>query len=42
MNIQKELQQFLEGETDLRFNNVNVTPETIHAIMINDVVKSYP
>ena len=42
MNIQKELQQFLEGETDLRFNNVNVTPETIHAIMINEVVPSYP
>ena len=40
MNIQKELQQFLEGETDLRFNNVNVTPETIHAIMINEVVPS--
>ncbi len=42
MNIQKELQQFSVGETDLRFNNVDVAPETIRAIMINEIVPSCP
>lgn len=42
MNIQKELQQFFAGEADMRFNNVDVAPETIHAIMINEVVPSCP
>lgn len=40
MNIQKELQQFSAGEADMRFNNVDVAPETIRAIMINEVVPS--
>lgn len=31
MNVKEVLQQFVEGATDLRFNNVEVTPETIHA-----------
>lgn len=38
MNIEEVLKQFVGGETDLRFNNVEVTPETIRAIMINEVV----
>lgn len=42
MNIQKELQQFSAGEADMRFNNVDVAPETIRAIMINEVVPSSP
>lgn len=37
MNIQKELEQLSTGKTDLRFNDVDVMPETIHAIMINEV-----
>lgn len=40
MNIQKELQQFSADEADMRFNNVDVAPETIRAIMINEVVPS--
>lgn len=40
MNIQKELEQLSTGKTDLRFNDVDVIPETIHAIMINEVVPS--
>lgn len=42
MNVKEVLQQFVEGATDLRFNNVEVTPETIHAIMINEIVPSHP
>lgn len=42
MNIQKELQQISAGEADLRFNNVDIAPETIRAIMINEVVPSCP
>ena len=42
MNIQKELQLFSGGKADLRFNNVEVTPEEIYAIMINEVVPSCP
>lgn len=42
MNIQKELQQFSVGEADLRFNNVDIAPDTIRAIMINEVVPSCP
>ena len=38
MNIQKELEHFSTGKTDLRFNNVEVIPEAIRAIMINEVV----
>lgn len=40
MNIQKKLQQFSGVETELRFNNVDIAPETIRAIMINEVVPS--
>lgn len=42
MNIQKELERFSTGKTDFRFNNVDVTPEAIRAIMINEVVPSCP
>lgn len=42
MNIQKELQQLSADEADMRFNNVDVAPETIRAIMINEVVPSCP
>lgn len=38
MNIQKELQQSSIGKAVFRFNNVDATPETIRAIMINEVV----
>lgn len=41
MNIEEVLKQFVGGETDLRFNNVEVTPETIYAIMINEIVPSH-
>ena len=41
MNIEEVLKQFVGGETDLWFNNVEVTPETIHAIMINEIVPSH-
>lgn len=41
MNIEDVLKQFVGGETHLRFNNVEVTPETIRAIMINEVVPSH-
>lgn len=40
MNIQKELEQLSTGKTDLRFNDVDVIPETIYTIMINEVVPS--
>lgn len=42
MNIQKELEHFSTGKTDLRFNDVDVRPETIYAIMINEIVPSHP
>ncbi len=38
MNVKAELQQFTENSVNLRFNDVNVKPETIQAIMINEVV----
>lgn len=40
MNVEKELQQFVGGKTDLRFNDVDVMPETIYAVMINEIVPS--
>ena len=40
MNIQKELEHFSTDKTDLRFNDVYVRPETIYAIMINEIVPS--
>lgn len=38
MNVKAELQQFTENTKKLTFNDVNVEPETIQAIMINEVV----
>ena len=42
MNIQQELQLISQSETNLRFNDVEIAPETIRAIMINEVVPSCP
>lgn len=43
MNIQEELQRLNHtGKTDLRFNDVEVMPEKIHAVMINEIVPSDP
>lgn len=38
MNVKAELQQFTENNINLTFNDVIVEPETIQAIMINEVV----
>lgn len=38
MNVKAELQQFSENTKKLTFNDVIVEPETIQAIMINEVV----
>lgn len=38
MNVKAELQQFTENNVNLTFNDVIVEPETIQAIMINEVV----
>lgn len=38
MNVKAELLRFTENSANLRFNDVNVEPETIQAIMINEVV----
>jgi len=42
MNVEEVLKQFVGGATNLRFNNVEVIPETIRAVMINEVVPSHP
>ena len=42
MNIQQELQLISQSETNLRFNDVEIAPETIRAIMINEIVPSCP
>ena len=42
MNIKQQLRQLSERETDMHFNNVEVNPEIIQAIMINEVVPSCP
>lgn len=42
MNIKSELQQLCGDTQNLRFNDVNIEPETIRAIMINEVVPSSP
>jgi len=42
MNIKKELERFSASKTDLRLNDVDVKPEMIRAIMINEVVSSCP
>lgn len=38
MNVKAEVQQFTENNINLTFNDVIVEPETIQAIMINEVV----
>lgn len=38
MNVKAELLRFIENNTNLRLNDVNIEPETIRAIMINEVV----
>ena len=42
MNIKSELQQLCGDTQTLRLNDVNIEPETIRAIMINEVVPSCP
>ena len=42
MNIKWELQQLCGDTQNLRLNDVNIEPETIRAIMINEVVPSCP
>lgn len=42
MNIKSELQQLCGDTQNLRLNDVNIEPETIRAIMINEVVPSSP
>ena len=38
MNVKTELLRFIENNTNLRLNDVNIEPEKIRAIMINEVV----
>lgn len=38
MNVKTELQRFTENSANVRFNDVNIEPETIQAVMINEVV----
>lgn len=38
MNIKLELQQLCGDTQNLRLNDVNIEPETIQTIMINEVV----
>lgn len=42
MNIKSELQQLCRDIQNLWLNDVNIEPETIQAIMINEVVPSCP
>lgn len=42
MNIKSELQQLCGDTQNLRLNDVNIEPETIQAIMINEIVPSCP
>lgn len=42
MNIKSELQQLCGDTQNLRLSDVNIEPETIQAIMINEVVPSCP
>ena len=42
MNIKLELQQLCGDTQNLRLNDVNIEPETIWTIMINEVVPSCP
>lgn len=38
MNVKAELQRFTENSTHLRLNDINIEPDTIRAIIINEVV----
>ena len=38
MNVKAELLRFIENNTNLRLNDVNIEPEKIRAVMINEVV----
>ena len=38
MNVKAELQRFIKNNTNVRLNDVNIEPETIRTIMINEVV----
>ncbi len=38
MNIKDELESLEKTQNDLRFNDIDIDPETIRAIMINEVV----
>ena len=38
MNVKAELQRFTENSTHLRLNDINIEPDTILAIMINEIV----
>ena len=38
MNVKAELLRFIENSTNLRLNDVNIEPEKIRAILINEVV----
>ena len=42
MNIKSELQQLCGDTQNLQLNDVNIEPETIQTIMINEVVPSCP
>ena len=42
MNIKSELQQLCGDTQNLRLNDINIEPETIQAIMINEIVPSCP
>lgn len=38
MNVKAELQRFTENSTHLRLNDINIEPDTVRAIMINEIV----
>ena len=38
MNVKAELQRFIKNNTNVRLNDVNIEPETIRTILINEVV----
>ncbi len=42
MNIKEELQKLVTTQTNLRFNDLEINPEKIQAIMINEVVPVDP
>lgn len=42
MNIKSELEELMTTQNDLRFNDINIDTESIHAVMINEIVPSDP